>query len=254
MQTTNRLPLILLPSLSMQYRYLAAAAALLSVVTSSSHASITMNLGAGVFFKANGTTPVDEGTLFQLIDLGPNGVFDPIDLRDGNISQLGQWVSGDDKLITATYQSTPDYASLAAFDLGSGNSPHFGAGQMDRQIKFDGLTELLTGTHFGIRWFPTLTADDYYHLGSITLLGGEPYGQFTRQSNPLNNGSLWIVPNDPTFSFGPDPLGTPGFGGADPDSAGKAGLTVISNVPEPATAGLALLGGFAVLGLRRRRH
>lgn len=237
----------------MQYRHLTVAAALLTAITPSSHASITMNLTAGTFFNANGTTPVVEGTLFQFIDLGPNGIFDPISLGDGNTSQLGQWVSGDDKLITAIYQgNTEGYTSLAAFDLGTTSNPHFGPGQLDRQFKFDGITELPTGTKFGIRWFPTLTATTYYLPGSITLQGNEPYGQFTRQSSPVNGGSLWVVPNDPTLSFGPDPLGTSDFFGADPDTAGKASLTVIP-APEPATLGLAFLGGIGLLALRRRR-
>lgn len=244
----------------MYYRHLAVAAAFLGLATLSSHATITMTLQAGQFSTQSANTAVAEGTLFQLINLGADGVFNPISLADGNISQTGQWVSGDDSLITASYLGGSDYATLGGFDLIPGNTPPL-PGTISRQFVFN-VGELATGTKVGIRWFPGLTAANYYLPGSITLAGNQSYGQFTRQNDAVatgalydgavNGGKLWVVPTDNTSAYDLDPLITTVVGGPEAASLGQASLTV-TPAPEPATLGLALLGGMGLLGLRRRR-
>jgi len=156
-----------------------------------------------------------------------------------------------------------------AFDLIPGNTPDF-PGFIDRTFQGD----IPQGTKLGIRWFPGLTASQYYLPGSITLAGGQSYGQFTRQADHngdngglltlydpnvaneysgLKNGgpSLWIAPAS-GGTIGLDPFATATYGGVDPATVGQANLTV-QPTPEPATMGLALFGAAGLLTLRRRR-
>jgi hypothetical protein len=253
----------------MHYRSIALAVSLLTIGAAQSKASITMTLVGGNYTLPNSATVVAEGTLFQLIDLGANGVFDQINLLDGNTSATGQWVSGDDVLITATYIGSTDYATLGGFDLIPGNTPDF-PGFIDRSFQ----ANIVQGTKLGIRWFPGLTAANYYLPGSITLASGQAYGQFTRQTDRAsdiggvaslydpnvaseytgvkNGGVAWVAPaNGATISL--DPFATATYGGADSATVGQANLTVLPPVPEPGTVGLALLGTAGLFGLRRRR-
>jgi len=255
----------------MHYRSLALAVSLLTIGAAQSKASITMTLVGGNYTNANGASVVPEGTLFQLIDLGPNGVLDQLTLLDGNTSATGQWVSGDDVLITAAYLGTnppPDYPTLGGFDLIPGNTPDF-PGFIDRSFQGN----ISQGTKLGIRWFPGLTAAQYYLPGSITLAAGQSYGQFTRQADRANDiggvaslydpnvaneytgvkngGVSWVAPAS-GFTIGLDPFATSTYGGVDPATVGQANFTV-GPVPEPATLGLALLGAAGLFGLRRRR-
>ena len=246
----------------MQYRHLVLAASALAVTALSAQASIAINLLSGIYRDQAGS-PVAEGTLFQLVNLGADGIFNDISLSDGNISATGQWVSGDDALITASYlgsaQGASDYATLGGFDLVRGNVPDF-PGFLNRTF-FANISELPGGTKIGIRWFPGLTAANYYLPGSITLASGQRYGQFTRQNDPIatgplydgsvNGGDLWISPAadgaDATF----DPFLSE-QGGNESTALGQASKTIPA-VPEPATAVLALFGAAGLFTLRRRR-
>src|SRR5688500_11235872 len=84
------------------------------------HASIVISIVANRLEIADGSSPVAAGTLLQLVNLGADGIFNPIDLSDGNVSQLGQWVSGDDTLLNIPFMvdgGAGDFPSAAAFDL-----------------------------------------------------------------------------------------------------------------------------------------
>jgi len=215
-----------------------------------SQASIVIAFSARTAADAAGT-PLVAGTLVQLVNLGADGVFNQITLADGNVSALGQWVSGDDTLINVAYLNpggaAGDFASAAAFDLANGNDSI--AGRISHQFEFD-FNTIPTGAKLGIRWFPGLQATNYYLPGSITLAAGQPYGEFTRQSTPLNGGDLWVFPGDlGNVTF--DGLKTPDIGGLDSANSAKASNVVLA--PEPGTAALALLGAAGFFGLRRRR-
>jgi hypothetical protein len=96
-----------------------------------------------------------------------------------------------------------------------------------------------------VRWYPTLTT------ASTQPGPGTTYGEF--RTNAIESGSTinWTVPADGTnnnLSFL-----TATYGGAEPDAAGRASLTV-SAVPEPSSYISAVLGlaGLGVTILRRR--
>jgi hypothetical protein len=233
-----------------QSRFRAAAIAFFSL-TAFSHADIIINLTAKTLADGDGV-PLSPNAMIQLINLGPDGIFNPISLSDGSTTGLAYWVSGDDSVVDIPFyrdNGTPgDFPSTAAFDLFDGPGT---PGTLSRQMFFDGQF-LPKDTKLGIRWFPYIDAADF---PDVTLppplpLGGLPYGQFTRQSDPLYsefNGEIWVVPIDGASIFF-DPLITVDHGvGEDPIAAGMAAI------PEPASATLALLGAATFFHLRRRR-
>jgi hypothetical protein len=241
-RTINPTPNPLMKSL----RLLACAAAL-GALSSVASASIVISITARQLSADDiGSVPLAAGTLIQLVNIGDDG-FNQIDLSDGNVSQFGQWVSGNDSLITALFVGAtaedPDF-SAAAFDLAPGADSI--AGRLGRVFEFE-LGAIPVGAKLGIRWFPGLLATDF---NTITLATGQKYGQFTRQTNPLYDRELWIAPSDgSTVTF--DNLKTVNqLDGQDPMSAGAATFSV---VPEPAAIGMSLLGAAGLAMLRRRR-
>jgi hypothetical protein len=236
-----------LPKLALQT---AAACVLLQ----SANASIVLNFGGDRFDDRFGN-PVVAGTLFQLVNLGSDGVFNDISLIDGTLTGADRFVSGDDKVLDFAFTVgvlAGDFASAAAFDLSYSASTET-AGILDRTLTF-GKDIVLEGTKLGIRWFPGLSAAQYYSGGVDILQGGQFYGQFTRQASPIVS-NLWISPRDGSnYTF--DPLvtadgGSGPFPGADLATAGDAVKEVI--VPEPAAIGLSLIGAAGIALLRRRR-
>lgn len=219
----------------------------------SSEATILINLTAADLQTNVDLSLIPEGTLLQLVNLGNDGVFNNIDLTDGDSSQLGQWVSGDDTLVNVAFRipnggggtDPGDFSTAAAFDL----TPPTGspqAGVMIRGFEF-AFGAVPTGAKLGLRWFPGLLASNF---SATTLNSGQIYGQFTRQGTLLNGGdTAWVFPGDGA-TIGFDPLITASEGGNDPNSAGKASFSV---VPEPSSMSIALLGGLALVGRRRRR-
>lgn len=211
-------------------------------------ASIVISIFAGRLDGADGNTPIGAGTLIQLVNLGADGMFNDIRLDDGNISQLGQWVSGDDTLLDLSFMvdgNAGDFASAAAFDLRHSSGTESTTGRLSRV--FDFPSGSITNMKLGIRWFPGLQATNF---GSITLAGGQAYGQFTRQEAPVNNGIAWMVTSlNATETF--DSLLTTEAGGTDAAAIGDASKVVV--VPEPTAIGLSLLGATGLTLLRRRR-
>jgi hypothetical protein len=217
--------------------------AVLSLAQSSLCASNVLNIFAGSLMGSTGTA-ISPGALVQLVDLGADGVFNPIRLDDGNTSGVAQWVSGDDRLLNVPYAMNPDFPTAAAFDLVVGQDPTTGI--LNRVFEFS-VVDVPLGTKVGLRWFPTLSAANF---DFTVLAGNESYGEFTRQSSPQYGGELWRIPMSDGSNITLDALATISIGGADPNSAALASLSVI--VPEPTLAGLFLVG-FLVLNARRGR-
>lgn len=197
--------------------------------------------------------PIDN--LVQLINLGADGVFNPIDVGDASPSGLQRWVSGDDSVIDQAYKvpdpvdptgnppANGDFASTAAVDLTFGAST---AGRIARTFIFE-LGQIPTNTKIGIRWFPGLLASDFYSGPGITLQAGQAYGQFTLQSPSLtvNGGDHWVMPGDgATVTFD-------GYNNTTNGAAGGFASFVV--VPEPGSIVLSLLGAVGLAAMRRRR-
>src|SRR5215203_2983134 len=81
----------------------AVVAALFFAIPSESKASVVINLGSANLSSDSGTA-AQAGTLIQLINLGDNGVLDPIDISDGNVNGLARWVSGDDSVLNIPFE------------------------------------------------------------------------------------------------------------------------------------------------------
>lgn len=218
------------------------------LATQSAQASVTLNLTAGYFTNFSEAN-TSAGTLFQLVSLGANGVFDSINIADGSVTNLTQWVSGDDAVITASYMNGSDgFSTVAAFDHTAGiDTP----GLLMRSWQID----IPEGTKFGVRWFPGLQALDF---ATTVLSFNQQYGQFTRQDDPLitgplydgvkNGGSLWVAPASGTITL--DNLVTTSAGGTENNDLGRA---VYMAVPEPAIWTSVAMGAVSLLGMRRRR-
>jgi hypothetical protein len=180
-------------------------------------------------------------SLFQLVSLGTNGVFDPI--------SSGSWVGGDDTVVNLSFFNSDGWGTAAAFDLTDGAGA---PGEFARQFAFTLGPGLATGDKLGIRWFPTVDAADF---ATTITTAGMSYGQFTRQSSPLYGGAAWEVPSagslvsfDPMVTTSYDPMN-----GLDLNSAGAASFQVLG-VPEPATAGFLVSLLLLATGLAHRRR
>jgi hypothetical protein len=229
---------------------LALKAAACCVLAQATHASVVITYNVQTLKNELGVlTPA--GTLLQLIDLGPNGVFDSVDISDGTTTNLTQFVSGDDKVINISFlkqgSAAGDFTSTAAFDL-SANAVEPVTGNSSRTFEIElgaGANQLPGGTKIGLRWFPTLQANSYYSGQGITLTAGTHYGQFTRQSGAFS-ADLWISPGADGGRADFDPLTVTNDG----PTASYASFSV---VPEPAAIGLSLIGAAGMALLRRRR-
>ena len=231
-----------------------AAVALSVALASTASATIVINITARQLSADSGATvPLVDGTLIQLLNLGPDGIFNRVDLNDGNVAGLAQWVSGDDSLISATLLNATDaFTTAAAFDMIMGADAT--AGRLSRQFEF-ATGAIASGTKLGIRWWPGLQAANFQ---SITLAPGQAFGEFTRQSTPLYGLDLWVAPADGAQVTFDNLKTTNQAGGLDALSLGRAGqqgnlsdsLTVI---PEPAAIGLSMLAAAGLTLLRRRR-
>src|SRR4051812_32047375 len=85
-------------------------------------ASIILVTYAGVL-KDQNDAALPAGTMLQLVNLGANGAFDPINVLDGSAGPTTQWASGDDSILNVSYLTSfgaGDFASTAAFDLRAG--------------------------------------------------------------------------------------------------------------------------------------
>lgn len=195
--------------------------------------AFTINITAKMLQLHNGA-PAPTDSLLQLVDLGPNGIWDSASF--GN-----PWVGGDDSLINLPFGSS-EFSSAAAFDLFEGEGGELGI--LDRTFTFSTLPP---GIKIGLQWWPYLKAENYPNETPEFqgLIGYKGVGRFTRQNTAQNGGDLWVTPSNGVVTF--DPLITQNLGGPDADSLGR-----VNAAPEPGAATLVLAGLFAI-GSRRRR-
>jgi hypothetical protein len=224
----------------------ACAVAICAFSGTAAKAAIVVEIAAQDLQTEQLGTLFPTNALVQLVNLGADGAFNPIALGDGG----SQWVSGDDTLLSFNIGSSEGHTT-DRFDVAEG------AGQTGFLLRTFDFSAVPTGTRLGIRWFPAIAATAFDATGSALLADQTRYGQFTRQGAPLNAEGdptviPWIVPANVvgvTQAFRFDPLVTATQGGADPNSAGVAGQTVI---PEPSSALLLAFGALGMLARRRR--
>lgn len=223
-------------------RTFAALAALLASASIAAADTVSFTILAGKISGPNPGTAINANAMLQLVDLGSDGVFNPI--------SEGGWVGGDDTVITAPFapngQNSDGWLSAGSFDLSDGAGV---AGEINRIFSFLLGEDIQTGDKVGIRWFPTLTANNDY--ASSTPILGTPYGQFTRQAAPRHGGSLWQIPTGGALvSF--DRYLTSDYTATNPDAL-ELGSATFAVIPEPATVALTLLGLGLACSTRRRR-
>jgi hypothetical protein len=211
----------------------------LATICTSAHGSIVINLFAGEL-KDSANANLQTGALIQLVNLGTDGIFNAIDLNDGSVSSLTQWVSGDDSLINVPFVGGTTAAAFAMPDS---------SGILNGVFEF-ATGAVPAGTKIGLRWFSDVLASNF----ATTILGsGNRYGQYTlqgvAQGGGLHSGDSWVAPSDGgNVTF--DSFATASITGNNPDAAGRAS---IAPVPEPTSAFLVAVGA-AGLMVRRRRQ
>jgi len=197
--------------------------------------SVTFTIGMAQVSSTNSSLLISPNSLFQLVNLGPNGLFDSI--------EAGAWVGGDDSLIDLSFPNSDGWTSAQAFDASDGSGE---AGLFFRQFTFTLGPLLPSGAKIGIRWFPTILALDF---ATTTTTAGLAYGQFTQLFELLyDDTTLWEVPGaGSVVDF--DPMLTPSYDpeGLNPNSAGVASFSV---VPEPKTITLLAACAFVLAAVR----
>lgn len=214
----------------------------------SASASIVINMFAGEL-RTFQNALIPAGSLLQLVNLGTDGVFNPISVLDGSITGNEMWVSGDDSLITASFTSASRLNGSALTGSGAAFAMSGNNGQMQAAFEF-ATGAVPAGTKIGLRWFPDVAASNF----ASTILGeGKPYGQYTLQgvlpSQGLHGGDSWVAPSDGSnVTF--DSLATASIGGFNSNAIGRA-----SNVPipEPTSAFLVAIGAAGLITRRRRQ-
>lgn len=210
------------------------------------HAEIGILLSGGFFKASDGTSAFPDDGLMQLINLGDDGVLNPI--------SDGAWTTGDDVLIDLAYGTGTEFATSGGFDLSEGAV--FSPGFLQRQFEFTETPGVIEeGDLIALRWWPSYTVADM--IGGALPMNGDSYGQVrieTAVNDPVFN-SAWVVPADsePLAFFDPvisdeynQTVGntlvtTPGFDG-------DADLEV---VPEPASIAF-FMGVLAIFTCWRR--
>lgn len=191
--------------------------ALVFVSAAYTRADVTINLGGGNLYFADGTTLAPVGSLVQLIVSRGDSVFTaPSD---------GSFIGG----------SSDDFV-IRSFTINQG------PGAFAEQIIFSLTDPLGPGDQLLLRWFPALT------LADSAPTAGTQYGQFRTDLVENFSTTGWIVPSDSaTIALN---FLTGGQGGSRSEAEGAANLVVM--IPEPSTYAL-FLGGLGLVGFVRRR-
>ncbi len=187
----------------------------------SAQATITINLGASMIYNADGTTPEAEGMLVQLIASTTDNIF--------SSPTTGSFTgnSSDDLILGSFFvNSGPGTVAQPLILTFSGN---FNAGDL-----------LL------LRWFPTISGTTI----PAAPPAGSAYGQFRTDIVENFSNTTWVAPADGStvdLNF----LTTSG-GGTEPNSTGRASLTVTA-IPEPSTYALFGFASVGLMAFARRR-
>ena len=194
-------------------------AALCLGFAASSYATVTIDFNIGAMTLADGTTPIPEGSLIQLIAAPTSGGLTG--------PTAASFISGSEILLIS---GVVDGSSFLG--LGTGTTD-FAPGPLT----------ITAGYALMIQWFPTLTS------GASTPGNSTPYGLY----GALNDAS-WVAPaNGSTLTFS---FLTTSITGSVPDSAGASNLTTAAAAPIPEPATYAAIMGAMVVGFAtwRRRQ
>ncbi len=186
--------------------------------------TITLNLSCGYLYDSAGTAignRVPPDALCVLVADWDGDGFDPAD---------GDWVSGDDRLITVFDSEFPLVnGGTQGFDLASGSTE---AGFFNRGLGID-LAQFVGRTDplpVALRWFPTIRAASV-SLPTSKPAVGTPYGEFFRIPPIYGEGFIgWSLKMSDTGLITFDPFATDEFGGQDPKENGMALWRVLSGV------------------------
>jgi len=152
---------------------LGSLALLVLLGLSSARAGVTINLFAGQFYNADGTSPVPDGSLVLLIsDTTGNGFGG---LTPGSLS-TGSFIDGFDDLILAR-------ATVSLTELGNASVQD----AMLSDTEFYGNWN--AGDALALVWFSSLDAS------ASTLSAGTEYGFFTT-TTPQDESGSWVTPAD----------------------------------------------------------
>jgi hypothetical protein len=191
-------------------------------LTTGTQAAIILNMFGGVLYGPNTSSPLPAGTLIQLVvSRSANGFDTPtVGSFTGNSADdqvLFSFVVDNSQGANGTYGTPP-----LTFSLGNG---------------------IDTGDQLLLRWWPGLTA------ASAAPAAGQTFGQFRTDIVQDLSDITWNVPGDGSNVF--LNFFTQSQGGANPESAGLANMTVLA-IPEPTTYALLLVGLAGAVFVRRR--
>jgi len=208
-------------------------AVLMAIITVRGHAAqVTINIGGSQLLQSDGSTPVADGMLVQLLadTTGTFGAPTATSFTGTDPNELVLW-SGT--ISAASVGSAGGFSGQAILTLG-------GLGAAEN-----------TGDYLLLRWFPTLS------LSASAPGAGTTYGQFDNSNSSTADSASgsdipWQIPATAAQPYTLNYLSV-SKGGDEPNSAGVANLTV-APVPEPSSFSM-MAGAFAVgaVFLARRR-
>jgi len=158
-------------------------------------AQIDFRITAANLYDENGERVNDDNVLVQLINLGPDGLFDPV--------FAGEWTSGDDFVVDLQYDVGAnvfsEYPSSGGLDLaeGAGEAGRF----LRRFLLEEGSPVAVPGAPVGIRWYPGLSPNTFF--AGTKPADDQAYGEVTIQNTAIVSGNFttWTLPSPGGFGL-----------------------------------------------------